>query len=174
MAKKRPPKAGQSGGTRLNELIIAAVANAIDLGHGKPTAAAAAGVGRRSLYRWLEKGQKLADQIDELPDDDAVDRFEQSLSPRDTLMVQLLRAVEKAEADFISRNLAVITKVATKDDKENWQAAMALLERCHPERFARRQYYDTPPTEDENRPTMAAMMAQMFASTGAPPDNQAE
>lgn len=74
------------------------------------TAANAAGISRQQFYEWLKRGRN---------GDRPYDLF--------------LAGVEEARAEGESRNVMLIAKAA----QSNWQAAAWLLERRHPERWAR-------------------------------------
>lgn len=74
------------------------------------TAAKAAGLSTTQFYEWLRRGRE---------GDRPYDLF--------------LEQVEEARAEGESRNVMLIAKAA----QSNWQAAAWLLERRHPERWAR-------------------------------------
>lgn len=89
--------------TKLTPELQAAVVQAIAAGNTRHDAAEYAGVGMRSLYRWLARGRKAKGG-----------RYR-----------HLWQAVKKAEADAVVRNVAIIQKAAQK----TWQAAAWWLER---------------------------------------------
>ena len=88
----------------------ARILNAIRCGAPNKVACAAAGIGERTLYQWLEKSK-------ELPDSEYA-QFAQSLT--------------RARQEGIAARLAIIQKAAGQD----WRAAAWLLERDLPEVFS--------------------------------------
>ena len=70
------------------------------------------GIGRRTLYNWLDRGR------------DGEEPY-----------VALYEAIEKARAALVERLNDVVIEAAI--DKGNWQAAMTWLERYDPERWGR-------------------------------------
>jgi hypothetical protein len=77
-------------------------------------AAMRAGITERCLYQWLAKGRKGG--------------------KRNELYVQLFQAIQKAEADAVARNVAIVQKAASK----SWQAAAWWLERRYHAEFGRK------------------------------------
>lgn len=91
-----------------------AVVEAVAAGVPRKFAAMRAGVTERCLYQWLAKGRKGG--------------------KKNELYVQLLQAVQKAEAAAVARNVAVIQTAA----KTTWQAAAWWLERRYHAEFGRK------------------------------------
>ncbi len=87
--------------------IVAAVVQAITGGNTRDVAAEYAGVSVGTLYKWLAKARKA----------------------RKGQFLEFLKAIKKAEADAVVRNVAIIQKAAQK----TWQAAAWWLERKYPE-----------------------------------------
>jgi hypothetical protein len=87
------------------------IVDSIAAGVPRAIAAMRAGVTERCLYQWLAKGRKGAKGNEEY--------------------VQLFQAVQKAEADAVARNVALVQKAGAK----TWQAAAWWLERRYPEEF---------------------------------------
>jgi hypothetical protein len=79
------------------------------------TAASVAGVNTRRLREWMARGDP------------------EGTDPRNAPYREFAAAVTKARAESEARNVAIITRAAGT----NWQAAAWLLERTHPERWAR-------------------------------------
>jgi hypothetical protein len=92
------------------ERIIAVLA----AGGYAETAAAAAGVSRRTFFDWLDRGD---------PDGTA---------EADAPFREFRAKVERARAEGESRNVALIARAAAKD----WKAAAWMLERQFPDRWA--------------------------------------
>ena len=98
--------------TSLDDSVKARIVAAVEAGCGRRVAAQAAGVDRSTLLRWLASGR------------DGVEPF-----------ASLLREVQVAEARGEASCLDVIRAASAR----TWQAAAWLLERRHPERWARRE-----------------------------------
>lgn len=78
-------------------------------------AAAAAGIARRTYYLWMERGDPAGSE------------------PANAPYRAFRGRVEQALAEGEARNVAVIASAAN----DNWQASAWLLERRHPQRWAR-------------------------------------
>jgi transposase len=98
--------------SKLTDEVEARICDALRLGYPHEAAAAAAGITARTYYSWKSKGEKGDG-----------DRY-----------VQFLHAAKKAEAEGEGALVLDVRKWAAKD----WRAAMTLLERRWPERWARR------------------------------------
>ena len=100
--------------TKLDEATSKRICEAIETGNYASVAAHLAGIGETTLYRWLERGKKEAD------DEDSIYReFRESL--------------KRAEAEAEMKAVAVIVDAMP----QSWQAAMTFLERKFPSRWAR-------------------------------------
>lgn len=112
-----PTHAGAPVGrpSKLDDRTAERILSILRAGGYAETAAQAAGIGKRTFQRWMERGHQ--DGAD--PDEEPYRRFR--------------AAVEEARAIGESRNVALIAHAAT----ENWQAAAWMLERQFPERWAR-------------------------------------
>lgn len=95
---------------KLNQQTADRILAVLRAGGYDETACAAAGVSRNQFYEWLRRG-RAGDGIYEV----------------------FLADVERARAEGESRNVMLIAQAA----QANWQAAAWLLERRHPERWAR-------------------------------------
>lgn len=113
----RRPRAGQPS-KRGEPRVIAAVLRSLAHGATRTAAAAAVGVTQHSLRRWIEADPEFA------------------------------LAVAKAEAQMETSLVDVIYATARAKNREgqptqaSWLAAMTLLERRHPENWARRDRID--------------------------------
>lgn len=96
--------------TKLTQQTADRILTILRAGGYDETACAAAGVSRQQFYAWLRRGRD---------DEPLYDAF--------------LADVERARAEGESRNVMLIAQAA----QANWQAAAWLLERRHPERWAR-------------------------------------
>lgn len=117
-APKRPTKKPAmdravypTSGAKINDDICRAIVLLVSSGVPQSAAAAAARIGRRTLQRWISLGRKTTNKK----------------SP----YRQLYLDVKKAEADAITRNVAIIQKAASK----SWTAAAWWLERRYPGDF---------------------------------------
>lgn len=95
--------------TKFDPELAKRVIDLIRVGNFVETAAAACGVHRATLYRWLERGDRQ----------------------REGVLRDFSDAVAKAQAESESRDLLLIAKAALSD----WRAAAWRLERRWPRRF---------------------------------------
>lgn len=103
--------------------VVERIVSLLAAGNYDGTAATAAGISPKTFYVWLRRGA---------PDGPAADARYRDFR----------RRVERAQSEGEARNVALIARAAT----DNWQAAAWLLERRHPERWARLS--QRPQTED--------------------------
>jgi transposase len=90
------------------------IVDSIAAGVPRKFAAQRAGVTERCLYKWLARGRQGG--------------------KRNAAYVQLVQALQKAEADAVARNVAVVQKAANT----TWQAAAWWLERRYHAEFGRK------------------------------------
>jgi len=109
--KKEPAKIGRP--TKLNDELQQAILDNIVAGCVIEVAVRSVGISETTFYRWLK-------EADDTPEGSPLRQF------RD--------AVERAKDECESRSLSIIANAAVT----NWTAAAWLLERRHPERWARR------------------------------------
>ena len=107
-------KGKKTGGrrTKLTPEVQEKVVSAIRAGNYANVAAEYAGIGERTFYRWLQRGQ----------------------AAKRGIYRQFWQAVKKAEREAEVRAVAIIQKHM----EDNWQAAMTYLERKFPDRWGRR------------------------------------
>jgi transposase len=96
--------------TKLTPQTQARIVQAIVGGNDITVAAAYAGIGKTTFYEWLERGRKA------------------KTGP----FAAFADAIQKAQADAETRNVALIAKAAQDG---TWTAAAWWLERKHPERW---------------------------------------
>ncbi len=96
--------------TKLNDEVQRKIVDLVRVGNFLETAAEAAGLERRTVTRWLTRGS------------------EEESGP----FREFREAVEKAQAESESRDVALIAKAA----KDDWQAAAWRLERKFPAKYA--------------------------------------
>jgi hypothetical protein len=108
--------------TILTEELIGRVEQMLRAGNYVEVACAAAGVGRRTFYEWLSRGE------------------EETIG----LYKDFHDRVDHAKAEGEARNVALVAKAAST----SWQAAAWMLERQYPERWGRpSQRAEEPPTK---------------------------
>jgi transposase len=100
----------------LTDEVERKLCDALRAGNHLEVAARYAGVSRSTLHRWLA----LADQQ----------------QPADPRLEQFREAVEKAQADAEVHAVGVVRRAIAQGE---WRAALAYLERRHPQRWRRRE-----------------------------------
>ncbi len=100
--------------TKLTPDVQEKIVQAIRAGNYIETAAAYAGVDKKTLYTWMKLGNDC--------------------KSGKNVHAQFLHAVEKALADAEVRDVTIIGKAA----EENWQASAWRLERKFPDRWGRK------------------------------------
>jgi ABC-type cobalamin/Fe3+-siderophores transport system ATPase subunit len=103
--------------TKLTPQTQARIVQAIVGGNDITVAAAYAGIGKTTFYEWLERGRKA------------------KTGP----FAAFADAIQKAQADAETRNVALIAKAAQDG---TWTAAAWWLERKHPERWGRKERHE--------------------------------
>lgn len=98
--------------SKLTPEIQEKIVSAVRAGNYSFVAAEFAGIGERTFYKWMEKGEAR---------------------PGSTYG-QFRQAVKSAEREAEVRAVAIIQNLMTS----NWQAAMTFLERKYPDRWGRR------------------------------------
>jgi hypothetical protein len=101
--------------TKLTKAIADQIVAAIRCGNYAATAARSAGIGERTYYTWLKRGESVA--------------------KADAPFRQFRQAIKKAEGEAEVHAVALVRQ-AMPDD---WKAAMTWLERRFPERWRRRE-----------------------------------
>ena len=99
--------------TKLTEEVTERILSAIRAGNYPAVAARAAGIAESTFYRWMEQGR-------------AAERGAHRA---------FYEAVKDAEAEGEAHAVAILRR----EMKGDWRAAVALLERRHPERWRRRE-----------------------------------
>jgi transposase len=117
-AESKRPRAAKKIGrpSKLTPEVEARLLQALGTAAFKKTAAPYAGIGRSTLYRWLEQGE--ADIEAGINSD----------------LRKFVERANKAEAEAELRLLAEITGAKSK----NWRSAAWILERKHPNQWGRR------------------------------------
>jgi len=102
--------------TKLSPEIQEQICKHISIGVPFKYAALACGISERTLYNWLERGEK----------------------EKRGKYFQFLQAVKEAEARSIVRDIAILEKAAQEG---KWQAVAWRLERRHPQDFGRKDEF---------------------------------
>lgn len=136
-------KTTRTGGTMagrpslLNDLLAEEICSAVASGLPIDNAADAAGIGRRTVYRWLARGRTYGEAIEE--DDGEPDEA-------DGPYWQFWQDIKKARASLMATGLDEIRKAA--EEPRHWTAWAWILERRFPTVFGK-----TPADPDEAIPT---------------------
>lgn len=153
---KKKPKAGMLY-TVLKRPQIDGLAKLIRNGHPLRFACGSVGIAIGTYYVWIKQARALAEKP----------RTEPPLTAAEKTLIELLRAVEKAQADFVKRAVAGIKRHAIKE----WTAAAWLLERMYPQEFGRKARIDIGTAEENSEVrTPAEIAAAMDDSIGDPLD----
>ena len=108
--------------TKLTERTKDDIVKALRAGNSRRDSALYAGVSETTFYSWMARGRE-----------------------GEPLFAEFLEAVEKAEAQSVVRNVAIIQRAA----EETWQAAAWWLERKRPDDWGRRQRMDIGADKEE-------------------------
>lgn len=98
---------------------------ALQAGNYVETACAYAGLAVSTVYLWLDRGNKEKQRIAQGGQPD----------PKEATYLEISEAIEKARANAVVANVAVIQQAARSG---TWQAAAWWLERSMPQQFGRR------------------------------------
>ena len=112
--------------SKISKEISDAIVENLRLGNYIEHASAACGINKSTLYLWLERGRKEQEKIDAGLEP----------NPDEQIFLEFSNAVEKAKAEAVSRNVAIIQKSAHHG---TWQAAAWWLERSHSKKWGRQQ-----------------------------------
>ena len=99
---------------KLTEKMIETAEKLIAAGNYQRHVAQYLGIDESTWYRWLQKGER---------------------AQQNSLYGKLYKAVKKAEAEAVARNVTIIQKAA----QDTWQAAAWWLERKCPEEWGRKE-----------------------------------
>tara|TARA_Y100000114_G_scaffold147662_1_gene159714 strand:+ start:1651 stop:2037 length:387 start_codon:yes stop_codon:yes gene_type:complete len=98
------------------------VVKALRAGNSRRDSALYAGISEQTFYSWMKRGRD-----------------------GEPLYAEFLEAVEKAEAQSVVRNVAIIQRAA----EDTWQAAAWWLERKRPDDWGRRQRMDIGTSQEQ-------------------------
>ena len=115
--------AGRSSAGKLTPEVQDRIVSLLRGGNYVDTAAHAAGVGRASVYRWLERGRAALER------EEAGD----TLTPDEQRYAEFAREVDSARAQAMVRNVTLVNTAA----QTTWQAAAWWLERTNPQMWGR-------------------------------------
>lgn len=142
--------------TKLTAKLREAICQSLRVGNYVETAAAANGISKDTLYRWLKRGAREKQRLDK----------SKKARPKKAERPYVLfsDAVKKAEAIAETRDVANIG-LASKDQ---WQASAWRLERKYPKRWGRKQQLEHVgegggPIKSEKKVGLSDEVAQEFA-----------
>lgn len=145
MAGKKPAKKvkkgvgqGKGGGrpSKLTPKTVKTICDNIELGVPYEYACIAAGIHYTTMRDWINKGE---DELARVASNPAF-----SIRKEYQKYIDFSNAIKEAEAAGIAYNLKCIKKAASgdEDNRPQWQAGAWLLERRHPEQFAKHEKID--------------------------------
>lgn len=108
------------------------IINMVKAGNFLETAAAFAGVDVSTIRRWIKRGERELQRIDENSGGRA------KIRKAEQKYVEFCTAIKKAKAESEIRDLLLIGNAA----KEDWKAAAWRLERKYPERYGRTERHE--------------------------------
>lgn len=111
--------------TPIDDVRVKNLIEALNAGNYVDHACDYAGIGKSTIYRWIDRGQNEADRIEAGGKPD----------PHEKQYLELWEAIKKARASAMVRNVAIIQQAARNG---TWQAAAWWLERTAPQQFGRR------------------------------------
>jgi hypothetical protein len=111
--------------TQVDDPKVKLLLQALQAGNYVEVSCAYAGLAVATIYQWMDKGRKEKERIANGEDPD----------PTQSSYVEILEAIEKARANAVVANVAVIQQAARSG---TWQAAAWWLERTNPQQFGRR------------------------------------
>lgn len=114
--------------TKLTPDLQEKICQAIRAGNYLETAAAYAGISKKTLHEWMRRGRRETERVEKA---EGRARVRKKEAP----FVEFLHSVEKALAEAEVRDVILIGKAA----EVNWQAAAWRLERKFPDRWGRRE-----------------------------------
>lgn len=123
---------------KIDEKIIEQIADVVRAGNYIDVAAACFGIDKSTLFDWLRRGAREQRRLESDPNAKPLES--------EKIYVKLSNAIKRAVADSERRDLATIEKAA----ETQWQAAAWRLERRFPERWAKKDNFNTSGTNEVN------------------------
>lgn len=121
---------------KINDDMIDKVYMYTKEGHYANTVAELIGISENCYYRYLNKGQEIADRIEKEEEEELQE--ETPITPDELLYYQFYQSIKRANAEAEQEALSRIQKAG----KRNWQANAWFLERRFPNRWRMRQEQD--------------------------------
>lgn len=109
----------------LDDPKVKLLLQALQAGNYVETACSYAGLAVSTVYVWLDRGNREKQRIAQ----------GEKPNPQESTYVEIAEAIEKARANAVVANVAVIQQAARSG---TWQAAAWWLERSMPQQFGRR------------------------------------
>lgn len=113
--------------SKLTTALIDQISTLVSDGVPLEVAAKASGISSRTYYRWFKRGEEA----------------------KTGLYCQFWQSLTRAKASSEARLISVVTRAA---DNGEWRAAIALLERLYPDRYARHRQSRTGSQEAQSGP----------------------
>jgi len=123
------------------------IVSAVRAGSYLDDAALLTGISYQTLLHWMRQGRDAQTRLD----------TGETLTDRDHLYLDFLKAVETARAEAQLRNVAIIQKAANEG---TWQAAAWYLERTNPKKWGRHETVEIGVSDD--RPTTVTEIATLL------------
>ena len=143
---------------KLDEKIIKDICKELEKGKYAKSAALGCGITERTYYRWKEDGEEILRSIsdkDGVIDKDKYNKLEKTLK----LKCQFCQSIAESEAKGENTLVGYIFDAAKKD----WKAAMQLLARKFPDRWANKDFLKLE-GEIENKPNKLKELEDEFFS----------
>ena len=121
---------------KLNNQIIEEISKKLKIGMYAKVAARAEGISERTYYRWKTEGDELLKQVLD-NDGEIIDREFKKLTDTEKLKIQFCQSIDRSDAEAESILVATIVSAAQDD----WKAALQILQRRFPERWASKEYF---------------------------------
>lgn len=112
--------------TKITPKIQETIVENLKAGNYIETAAAHAGIEKKTLYNWMKRAAREQQRVDDNP--------RAKIRKEEAPFVEFLHAVEKAQAFAEVRDVRLIAKAA----EDHWQAAAWRLERKFPDKWGRK------------------------------------
>lgn len=136
--RKKKEQKKEKRGPLLTDKLIEQFADIMRSGVYLETAAAYLSITKETLYAWLRRGARERHRLEN--DENA------KPDPAEDIYLRLSDAIKKAVAEAEYRDYTIIEKAA----ETQWQAAAWRLERRFPERWAKKDNFNTSGTNEVN------------------------
>lgn len=144
--------------TKLTPSTCKTICDNITIGMPYEFACTAAGISYNTMRNWIIRAEEELKRVADNP--------RASVRKSEEPYIEFFNAIKESEAKGIRNNLALITKAAKGDDdnRPQWQASAWILERRHPDQFAKKER--ATPTDDDDDKIQALTDAIMASKRG--------